>query len=251
MLPEHDTVCYEYLRPEEVKRLRDSCPVAYLVAGSIEWHGFQNPLGTDTLKAHAICCEAALRYGGVVLPPIYFGFMCKDGTHLKNWGPEGWTGYTLGFTELSTLEAGIYGMAKALVVAGWRVIVGVTGHDIAPQRDAMQRAIGNATQNTGAAGFALMEGELHTPDEDIPLRMDHAASWETSCMMHAYPERVDLETLRCRGLKPDSPIHIDDAYGMAGKNPLASASADMGRKIIEKMGGLIGAKARALLETLE
>ena len=46
-------------------------PVAYIPAGSLEWHGVQNPLGTDGLKAHAICCEAALRYGGVVLPPFF------------------------------------------------------------------------------------------------------------------------------------------------------------------------------------
>lgn len=31
-----------------------------VVAGALEWHGFHYPLATDTLKAHAVCCESAL-----------------------------------------------------------------------------------------------------------------------------------------------------------------------------------------------
>ena len=58
-----------------MKSLQKECsPVAYIPAGSLEWHGVQNPLGTDGLKAHTICCEAALRYGGVVLPPFFSVF---------------------------------------------------------------------------------------------------------------------------------------------------------------------------------
>ena len=55
------TVEYELLRPAEVKAMREKCPVVYLPVGSLEWHGVQNPLGTDGLKAHAVCCEAAVR----------------------------------------------------------------------------------------------------------------------------------------------------------------------------------------------
>jgi hypothetical protein len=34
---------------------------------------------------------------------------------------------------------------------------------------------------------------------------------------------------------------------MGGKNPLKYASAELGKKIIERMGDLIGAKAKAML----
>jgi len=247
MLKKYEAVCYEYLRPEEVKALREKCPVVYIVAGSLEWHGFQNPLGCDSLKAHAICCEAALRYGGVVLPTIYQGHMTFDKEPDRNWGPDGWEGYTVGYQKLETLETIVTDTARALVAAGWKVIVGVTGHDITPQRDALKRGIESAIEGTSCAGFAVKEGELHTPDDEIPLKMDHGAAWETSCMMYACPGRVDMDALRSRGLGPDDDVQIRDKFGMGGVNPLKQASAEMGRKIIERMAELIGTKALTAL----
>ena len=245
MLAQYEAVCYEQLRPGQVRAIRQTAPIAYVPAGSLEWHGFQNPLGTDSLKAHAICCEAALRHGGVVLPPFYQGLLGYD-----NWGPEGWSGYTLSFNEPSTLEAAMLGVARSLVFGGWKVIVGVTGHDVAEQRDAMQRAIEQATADTDATGFALMEGELHEVDEGIPIGMDHAGAWETSCMMYAYPDKVDLDTLRERKLSDTENMKMSGPEGIGGKNPLKYASVELGRKIIERMGDLIGAKARQALEGL-
>ena len=245
MLPKYEPVCYELLRPDQVKALREGCPIAYIVAGSLEWHGFQNPLGTDSLKAHAVCCEAALRHGGVVLPPFCQGLLGEG-----NWGPEGWTGYTLGFNRPEMQAAAFLGIVTALVRAGWKMIVGVTGHDVARQRDALARAIELGTKGTDAGGFALMEGVLHEPDDDLPLRMDHAGAWETSCMMYAYPDKADLQTLRDRKLCRDEHLQTSGPEGISGKNPLMYASAEMGKKIIERMGALIGRKAKEMLGSL-
>ena len=242
MLGRYEPVCYELLRPAQVRALHEKCPIAYVVAGSLEWHGFQNPLGCDSLKAHAICCEAALAHGGVVLPPFYQGLL---GT--SNWGPEDWGGFTLSFNEDEMLERAMLGIAKALVFSGWKVIVGVTGHDVDPQRDAMQRAIDAATKGTASTGFAMKEGELHEKSNEIPFHMDHAAAWETSCMMYAYPDKVDLDTLRERTLSSDEDFQMSGPEGMGGKNPLKYASADLGKKIIERMGDLIGRKAKGML----
>jgi len=246
MLAAYERVCYELLRPEQVKALRDKAAIAYVVAGTIEWHGFHNPLGTDGLKAHAIACEAALKHGGVVLPPFYLGLLGDS-----NWGPEGWAGYTLGFNEARMFESAMAGVVKALVEAKWRVIVGITGHDVAPQRDALQRAIDAGVAQAAAGGFALMEGELHQPDHDVPLRMDHAAAWETSCMMYACGDSVDLDTLRGKPSAGKEQWRMSDPEGVGGMNPLLYASAEMGRKIVERMGDLIGHKARALLKQIQ
>ncbi|MEW6355538.1 MAG: creatininase family protein [Planctomycetota bacterium] len=248
MLAKYEDVCYELLRPAQVKARREECPIAYIVAGSLEWHGVQNPLGTDSLKAHAVCCEAALKHGGVVLPPFYLGLhLNPEGIGAAGWGPDGWQGYTLGHNTEEMFEAAATGVARALVAGGWKVLVGVTGHDVPVQRDALDRAIRAATEGTGVRGFAVMEGALHQPNNDIPLRMDHAGAWETSCMQYAYPDKVDLGELRSRGLSPDADMNIKGPEGIGGKNPLTHASADMGRKIIERMGDLIGEKAKALL----
>lgn len=245
MLAKYEAVCYELLRPGQIRQRRETAPVAYVPAGSLEWHGVQNPLGTDSLKAHAICCEAALRHGGVVLPPFYQGLLGYN-----NWGPEGWGGFTLSFNEQPTLEAAMLGIARGLVFGGWKVIVGVSGHDVAPQREAMQRAFDTATRQAGAVGFALLEGELHSPDEEIPVRMDHAGAWETSCMMYAYPEKVDLEALRQGKLSDEEDLKMSGPEGIGGRNPLKYASAELGRKIVERMGELIGQKAREALKQL-
>lgn len=244
MLSKYEAVCYELLRPAQVKARRDEAPIAYVVAGSLEWHGFQNPLGTDALKAHAICCEAALRSGGVVLPPYYQGML-----GYSNWGPDGWEGFTLSFNEGPTLEAAMLGITRALVYGGWKVIVGVTGHDVEPQRAAMERAIRTGTRGSDAVGFAIREGDLHEPDDEIPVGMDHAGSWETSCMQHAYPDKVDLDELRSRGLTDDQEqLQMSGPYGIGGKNPITHGSPELGRKIIERMGELIAAKAKRRLD---
>jgi creatinine amidohydrolase/Fe(II)-dependent formamide hydrolase-like protein len=77
--------------------------------------------------------------------------------------------------------------------------------------------------------------------------MDHAGAWETSCMLYAYPHRVDLDTLRQRELSSDEDFEMRGPEGIGGKNPLKYASAEMGRRIVERMGDLIGAKAVQML----
>ena len=245
MLAKYNSVRYELLRPAQVKARREEAAIAYVPAGSLEWHGLQNPLGTDSLKAHAMCCEAALNRGGVVLPPFYQGLLGMLGE--SNWGPRHWGGYTLSFNDGPTLEAAMLGVVRALVFGGWKVIAGITGHDVPPQRDAIQRAIDAGTAFTDATGFAMMEGDLHTPDDDIPYVMDHAGAWETSCMMYVCGDQADLEELRSRGLCNEDQLQMSGAEGIGGYNPVKFASADLGRKIIERIGDLIGAKAREML----
>jgi len=245
MLKRHEGVSYELLRPGQVKALRSRAPIAYIPAGSLEWHGFHNPLGCDSLKAHAVCCEAALKHGGVVLPPFFQGLL-----GMGNWGPKEWDGFTLGYNEPKMFEAAMTGICRALVTAGWKVIVGVTGHDVPPQRAAIQRAITTATKGKRATGFAMMEGDLHRRHAGIPFHMDHAAAWETSCMMYLFGRKVDLGTLRKRKLQRREDFEMSGPEGMGGKNPLRYASPQLGRRITERMGDLIGAKAQKTLRSV-
>jgi len=140
---------------------------------------------------------------------------------------------------------------KALVYSEWRVVACVTGHDSPDQVQAMQNAIDAETAGTQLTGFAMMEGDLNDESTGIGYTMDHAAAWETSCMMYAYPEKVDLDTLRGIKLSDDECTDIGGPEGIGGANPLKYASAELGRKIIEEMGNRIGLKARALLVSQE
>src|ERR1051326_4390881 len=72
-------VQYERLRPREGVAAREACPVAYLPIGTIEWHGFHNPLGLDSIKAHAMAVRCAQSGGGLVFPPLWYGESREEG----------------------------------------------------------------------------------------------------------------------------------------------------------------------------
>ena len=64
--------CMERLRPDQFRTLREETPLAYLPLGILEWHGPQNPLGLDGVKAHALCRRVADQVGGIVFPTLYY-----------------------------------------------------------------------------------------------------------------------------------------------------------------------------------
>lgn len=242
----YDKVRYELLRPGEIKAAREKCPVVYIPAGSLEWHGVQNPVGTDALKAHVICCEAALEFGGLVLPPCFLGIMGEG----RGWGPEGWSGFTVNANTYERMSEAIYHVAVSLIANEWNVLIGVTGHDVEIQRDAMHDGIQRAVRNTDAKGFAVTEGENWEGGPEMKYSMDHAGAWETSCMIHAHPDRVSLDELRdhmAGGRADTDRMQMKEAEGIGGWNPLKYASADLGKDIIGFCAGRIGRKAMQVL----
>ena len=246
-MKKYQSVQYELLRPAEVKSLQEQCPVVYLPVGSLEWHGVQNPLGTDGLKAHAICCEAARRYGGVVLPTLFLGILGED----RGWGPEGWSGFTVTANDQASMEETIFRTARGLVANDWKVLVGVTGHDVDSQRDAIHEGIQRACQGRDARGFGIMEGENWEGGASMKYSMDHAGAWETSAMMFACGERVSLDELRAQ-LAARERIEVEnmemkEPEGIGGWNPLKYASAELGQQIIEFCAERIGKKAVDIL----
>ncbi len=62
----------ERMRPDQVSARKLSNPSIYIPFGSVEWHGIQNPVGLDTIKAHEQLVGLASRVGGVVYPSVFF-----------------------------------------------------------------------------------------------------------------------------------------------------------------------------------
>lgn len=247
-MKEYEAVRYELLRPSEVRALREKCPVVYIPVGSLEWHGVQNPLGTDGLKAHAMCCEAALEYGGVVLPTLFLGIL-GEGT---GWGPEGWAGFTVTVHDQASMTDTIFRVARGLVADDWKVLVGVTGHDVHDQRDAIHDGIQRACRDTDANGFGVMECQDWQGGASLKYTGDHAGAWETSAMMYAHEDRVSLDELReqmTAGGRADlDTMGMGDPEGIGGYNPLTHASGELGRDIVKFCAGRIGRKAIDVLE---
>ena len=242
-----EKIQYELLRPSEVKSILKKCPVVYIPVGVIEWHGVQNPLGTDGLKAHAVCCEAALQFGGVVLPTFYQGILGDA----RGGGPDGWDGFSLTSNNNKELEDNIFRIARGLVANDWKVIVGVTGHDPEVQRDAIHNGIQRACEGTKSKGFGVTEGENWEGGASMKYSMDHAGAWETSTMMYAHEESVNLNELKeqmdLTGRTDLEKMKMKQPEGIGGWNPLKYASKELGKDIIEFCAKRIGKKTIEIL----
>ncbi|MGQ9514228.1 MAG: creatininase family protein [Thermoproteota archaeon] len=184
--------------PHELEEAVARFPVAYCAFGSLEWHGRHLPLGNDTLKAYHILIMTAEKFGGVVVPPTYWGILGK-------W--YDWTMIDFGQSLIDELYTKIF---LGLVDVGFRVIIGVTGHDVEPQKASIQKAIESIQKDGKATGFAMMEGDLYDLTDD---RMDHAAHWETSLMMYLRPELVDMEQIKGEDLEIDEGLKKAGIFG--------------------------------------
>jgi len=210
----------QYLRPAQLEDRARQFPVVYVPFGLIEWHGRHLPLGNDAIKAHAILCKCAQAYGGVVYPPQWMS---------ANFGPQ--------LTEVySTLFSKIKRM-------GFRVIIAISGHGIEQQIDMLERALEPVTADGSVRGYAGYEISL---SKCAQSDFDHAAKWETSNVMHFFPDLVDMSALG------DGPLRLDlePPDGLLGLDPRVHASAEVGRRNCELAAQAIGEKARELLESL-
>lgn len=211
----------QFLRPAQLEKAIRQFPVVYVPFGLIEWHGQHLPLGNDALKAHAILVKTAEQFGGTVYPPIYF----HDGFPQQFLVPV--------LTELF----------QRLKRTGFRVIIGVSGHNVRGQIGMIDKALEPVLADGTVAGIGLWEITLSQGEES---GTDHAAKWETSNMMFFYPELVDLEALGKGPLAPN----MKPPDGIGGLDPRKHASAEIGRRNVELASRAIGKKAKELLDKL-
>ncbi len=127
------SVQMQFLRPRQLERAARDFPVVYVPFGLIEWHGPHLPLGNDALKAHAILVKCAQKHGGVVYPPVYFH--------------EGF--------DQSHLVPVLTDLFERLKRTGFRVIIGVSGHNVEAQIEMIERALAPVIADGKAAGVGL------------------------------------------------------------------------------------------------
>lgn len=229
------TVRYEEMLPHEFEEALSEFPVAYAPFGSLEWHGYHLALGNDALKAHGILMRVAEKFGGVVVPPTYWG-------HMAHWRPGCHPGLRPEVVDELFLD-----IFRGLVTVGFKVVIGVTGHDVKEQVASLNKAVEAISADGKAAGFAMMEGDLHREDEAVG--MDHAGHWETSYLMSIRPELVNLKKL-AEVVAPETEVSMQE-YGIGGLNPLQQASRERGERAINKIVEAIGRKACELLAEVD
>ena len=220
------------MRPAQLEAAARAFPVVYVPFGLIEWHGQHLPLGNDALKAHAILVKCAEKFGGVVYPPVYFPYADYDPkTSVLLPADRGW--------KLAMVTA----LFERLKATGFRVIIGVSGHNIPQQIDLINEALKPVVADHRIAGVGLWEMSLSQGAESSS---DHAAKWETSNMLFFYPNLVDLPALGTAPLAPD----MKPPHGIGGLDPREHASVEIGRRNVELTTESIGQKAKELLASL-
>lgn len=224
----------QFLRPSQLAARMQAFPAVYVPFGLIEWHGRHLPLGNDAIKAHAFAVKTAEAHGGVVYPPVYFH---------------------CGFDRINHVITELF---ERLRSTGFRVIIGISGHNTQGQLNMMQQAVdaverGDEITVTDSLhrpkraddvrGLSIWEISLSEGEES---GSDHAAKWETSNMMFFYPDTVDLGELG------DGPLTLNQTPpdGIGGPDPREHASAETGRRNVEIAVEAIGRNVRELLESL-
>jgi creatinine amidohydrolase len=203
---------YEEMKPEDYRRAKEAAPIAYVPWGAHEWHGKQNPLGLDTLKAHGQCLALCAETGGIVFPHVYCGFQTMK--------PHAGFDCTLEFTaECVKLLATEY--LEQLADEGFKVIVILMGHYGNHHQEAIREVVTDFNENhPGCTAWAFPDYE---PTADEGFAGEHAACFETSYMMWFRPELVDLTRL------PQDGELDNKAEGVHGLDPRTNASPKKGR----------------------
>lgn len=211
----------EYLRPAELEARARQFPAVYVPFGPIEWHGLHLPLGTDALKAQGVVVKCAENYGGVVYPPIWFHSDFKQ-------------------EYLVPLLTELFDRLKKM---GFRVIMGVSGHNIERQIAMITHALEPVLADNTIRGVGLWEMSLSRCEQSDT---DHAAKWETSNMLYLYPETVRMSELG----DGEMVLDMSPPWGIGGLDPRKHASAEVGRRNIDLAADAIGRKAQELLLSL-
>lgn len=211
---------YTDVRPEQLERIIESAPIAYVPWGALEWHGAHLPFGVDGFVAEAVAERAAERTGGVVLP--------------TTWWPMTTLPHRFSLSINSEVLQALWdGMFAELARAEYRVIVVLSGHYEHGHELVLLDAAEHAINSYGILILAVPP--LALVDEQM---LDHGGHWETSLMMALKPRLTALEALDGAPLKP--------AMGVIGEDPHL-ATPGQGESALALATERIAQSVRALL----
>jgi creatinine amidohydrolase len=216
---------------EEYNREKTKTPVVFIPIGAMEWHDTHLPIGFDYLKAVELCNRIAEVSGGLVLPPLAFGYpfhltkdpIKKEGTFCP---------------DFDALENYTFSIGKLMVESGFKVIYFLSGHYERIQIY-MLKSIGRRLEHYAIEtsksvkvlvhhepDYTIRKGISMNAKEDYVrvelgldyLNGDHAGFYETSLGLYLFPDLVKIERI--------NPIYYDQARGGA-------PSAEWGKKWVD------------------
>jgi len=180
------------LKPLDLKKIVSEKPLILIPIGTTEWHSNHLPLGVDSLLSQATCDDISARIGCVVAPLLSCGIS-------KNLDPEkGYFG-TVDTIHIETLTALLVDLGQGYAKMGFKKAVLFTGHGEVEHFKAIRSAISRlkTIEMIMLSAYSFTKDkiqELDTVEKTWPYALDHAAEWETSMMLHYYPELVNMSS---------------------------------------------------------
>jgi creatinine amidohydrolase len=228
-----DEVRLERLRPAGLEAALARAPIAWIPLGAIEFHAGHLPFGTDGITGHGLLERAARRAGGVVLPWSYLTI----GTLHFPW--------TFRY-DPALVEAFVGATLRQAASFGARVGIVHTGHAPLDLVHLLKRTCAEAEAAIGGGfrAYGLTYLELNAAlgvglGTDWPVAVDHGSILETSWVLGAEPDLVDLAAL---------PDPADGGLvGIYGPDPRAAASAERGAAQLDAAAALLAERAERLL----
>ncbi|MEE6282941.1 creatininase family protein [Georgenia sp. MJ170] len=186
---------------DEIEARLATRPVALLPIGATEQHGHHLPLGTDNYLAEDYARRIAERVDGIVLPTVPFGYswVWKDlpGT------------VTVGHR---TLEAYLSDVVESVERSGYGMLVIVDGHE--SNVTTMKYVVrDHAERSTFPVLRLFYPGLKEVFDEHLESDtwhgMIHACEFETSLLLDARPELIDMD----KAVREYPPFSEEYTYG--------------------------------------
>jgi creatinine amidohydrolase len=231
---------------EFARRVRDDAPVVLIPVGSTEQHGPHLPLSCDVILPEAVATRVAERIGGIVAPPVSYGYKSQPKTGGGNHFPG-----TISL-DAATLTAVLRDVANEFARHGVRRIVMFDGHmenqwfiteaiDLALRDQRREGVRDLRIVKLGYWEFINAETEaVLFPDGLISWALEHAAVMETSVMMHLRPDLVRAELIADH---PPADFPLYDVYPFDLRpipphgvlSSAASATAAKGKRVLEQI----------------
>ena len=235
-------------------RLEDR-PVLFLPCGALEQHGPHLPLGVDAMLATDIACRVAAGLGGLVAPPLNYGYKsqarCGGGQTFP--GTTSLDGeHIIGVVRDIIREFARHGVERLVLVDGhyenqWFLTEAIETalRELAPRSTSLRvvrseywefcpQQVLDEIFEDGFPGFAL----------------EHAALIETSMMLALHPELVAMDRLPDDG-PARFPVHDhypQDRRGVPPSGVLASAAGASAAKGEQLVAAICTAMTQALAE---
>ncbi len=224
----------EELLPDQLLACIKQKPGILFPVGSIEWHGPQNCIAVDTLKIKAICEDIGRQTGVIVAPSLFYG-VCKT---LKER-----TGTLAGIPE-STFKEYVKQIFIGFRHLGFRFIFCLSGHYEGEQIKMLREIASDMKKELpDMTVYIFIEPDFsrHYPIVANPKEMvmsaqyysgDHAGVYETSLMMHYYPQLVDSKKL-------EKKLHIVNNYYVDPINSTPEFGAHLAKIIVDEASEFI------------